>query len=288
MKDQIKNNNRGSMTLEAAVILPLYVFFFISLFSVFYMLHFGQNMTYSLTRAAKQTAVYVCAEDMIEKSSEQIYSAADEEGGEQKSEAIDGINIAQTVLAEGYAMQKLSEYLPDDYRQSSGLKGNISLVRSNVSGVNEIIDLRASYTLQPTFNFFNLPGVKFASRARTKAWTGWDDGCGKREDKEDERMVYVAENGEVYHLSKSCTHLDLTIYPVEGTRLESERNASGAKYKPCEKCGADLNMRLVYITREGDRYHSSLSCSGLKRTVYEVPLSSVKGKRLCSRCAGTK
>lgn len=284
----MKNNNRGSMTLEAAVILPLYVFFFISLFSVFYMLHFGQNMTYSLTRAAKQTAVYVCAEDMIEKSAEQINQAADEEGGEQKSEAIDGINIAQTVLAEGYAMQKLSEYLPDDYRQSSGLKGNISLIRSNVSGVNEIIDLRASYTMQPKFNFFALPDVKFASRARTKAWTGWDDGRGKRVDKEDERMVYVAENGEVYHMSKSCTHLDLTIYPVEGASLESERNASGAKYKPCEKCGADRNMRLVYITREGDRYHSSLSCSGLKRTVYEVPLSSVKGLRLCSRCAGTK
>ena len=87
----------------------------------------------------------------------------------------------------------------------------------------------------------------------------------------------------VYHRDYHCTHLELSIHMVLQSEIESLRNEGGGKYHPCQHCikGAGGG---VYITDTGDRYHSSLSCSGLKRTIYAVPLSEVAGKGACSRC----
>ena len=70
---------------------------------------------------------------------------------------------------------------------------------------------------------------------------------------------------------------------VQGKEISGLRNESGGRYYACEHCGGK-GGGPAYITDYGDRYHSSLSCSGLKRTVYAVPLSEVIGKGACSKC----
>ena len=115
---------------------------------------------------------------------------------------------------------------------------------------------------------------------RIKEWKGNKKaGVGS----EDDETVYITETGLVYHKDYHCTHLDLSIHMVQTSDISSMRNADGGKYYACEHCmrnGGDG----VYITDTGDRYHSSLSCSGLKRTVYAVPISEAVGKGACSRC----
>ena len=79
-----------------------------------------------------------------------------------------------------------------------------------------------------------------------------------------------------------CSHIHLSIHSVEKTQLGAMRNENGEKYHPCEECGGGTGN--VYITDTGNRYHSSLECSGLKRSIVKVPVTQVKDRRPCSRC----
>ena len=101
-----------------------------------------------------------------------------------------------------------------------------------------------------------------------------------------EEYVYVTESGQVYHVSRNCTHLKLSVRQVSFLEAQMSRNENGEVYGACEKCCEGAGVKTVYITSEGDRYHFERECPGLKRTIYCVPVSQVPDYRICSRCAG--
>lgn len=103
----------------------------------------------------------------------------------------------------------------------------------------------------------------------------------------EDTYVYVTPNGSVYHLSGDCTHLDLSIERVSFARACASKNQYGERYRACEFCGRNPGA-LVYITSEGNCYHSERSCSGLKRTVRQIPLREAGGRSCCIRCMSGK
>ena len=113
-----------------------------------------------------------------------------------------------------------------------------------------------------------------------KPWTGYIHTSGFSEVKREE-SVYVTEYGEVYHTKRSCTHLSLSIKTTLFEKINKER------YEPCELCVNKEQMwkgKMIYITDWGERYHMSVSCSGLKRTVYSIAKSETGGMRECLSC----
>lgn len=116
--------------------------------------------------------------------------------------------------------------------------------------------------------------------------------CGKTEEEADEeegeakQMVWVTENGSVYHTDSSCSHINLSIQVSSPGALAWKRNQDGEKYKECEQCvGNGAAGAEVYYTKYGNRYHNSLSCKGLKRKVKLVALEQTDGLPQCSKCA---
>lgn len=161
-----------------------------------------------------------------------------------------------------------------------GKSGGIDCGRSWISSRTGIGELTAEYKIKLPIPAFKVPPMTYRQTIRIKAWTGYEkEAFGSDSDE----TVYVTETGIVYHKDYHCTHLELSIRMVSPEEIGNLRNTGGGKYYPCEHCMKN-NGAGVYITDTGDRYHSSLSCSGLKRTVYAVPLSEVIGKGACSRC----
>ncbi|MBE5906953.1 MAG: hypothetical protein E7277_09285 [Lachnospiraceae bacterium] len=109
---------------------------------------------------------------------------------------------------------------------------------------------------------------------------------GFRREREQDEFVYISKTGSVYHRSRSCYHLLVTIRSVNKDVVDTCRNRDGAKYYPCDYCGRYAG-NIVYITPEGNRYHSRKTCKNLLRFIRRVRLAEVEAThRPCKHCGG--
>jgi len=250
-KASLCTRGRGSYTLEAAVILPLMAAFFAAILFFFRVLQVQTQVQEALNYAGRKVA---CEASTI--SSEMALRAS----------------------AEAYFRKELHQYeLPENYVKG-GTRG-ITLLRSDFS--ESYIDLQADYYIRLPISFFTVKGISISQSSKNHKWIG------DREDVQDEDYVYVTETGTVYHRNRKCSYLDLSIQSANYADLEGLRNKNGHKYYACSECVAkNSRLNLVYITDYGTSYHASLSCSGLKRTIYLIPFSEAGGRSPCSKCGG--
>ena len=152
---------------------------------------------------------------------------------------------------------------------------------------DQTIDRSRTVAYHPLGLPFTVPGVQITCRGRVRAWSGRSQElAGEEEQQSGNRLVYVTDYESVYHTTSRCSHLSLTIRQIAFTQAAALRTKNGDRYQACEKCvGKGEVNPLVYITDQGDCYHNSLECSGLKRRVQLVSLSSVDQLECCSRCA---
>ena len=247
-------SHKGSLTVEAACVLPIFLYAVLSFLYFFQAVSLAGCVAEGLQDAAKQMAVYAYAKEAAV--------------GEEKSQAAGMVSLL-------YAKNRIQQAVDED-------APSISLLRSAVLDGDEMIDLVAEYRFRWGTPFFSLPELPVLQRARIRAWTGRSETGEAGGDEKSSEMVYVTVNGRVYHRDRECTHIRLSVHSVSKAQIATLRNTDGGKYYPCEICGGDSSQ--VYITETGDRYHSSVTCSGLKRGVIQVPLSQVEGWPPCSRC----
>lgn len=159
----------------------------------------------------------------------------------------------------------------------------VTLAASDFSE-EDIVDIRVTTSIQIPVPIYNIRKLRFMERGRVRAWTGRSPTEANGEDTEEEgEMVYVTATGTVYHTDAECTHIRLSVKSASAASMDSRRNTGGGKYYSCS-CYEAHPSETVYYTTHGTRYHSSRSCSSLKRTVRKVELSSVSGLKPCSKC----
>ncbi|MBO5144723.1 MAG: hypothetical protein J6C19_04215 [Lachnospiraceae bacterium] len=256
---------KASMTVEACFVLPFFLFAFLNMISIIELYRLQGNMSAAMHAAAKEMAVYGYEYQEIKGSPAGVAES-----------------LGLTYL---YASNQVKRRLGTDYLDSSPIAGgasSISWLKSSVMQENDCIDLVAEYRIQPPAAIVGYHERFLYNRIRTRAWTGYDNTEGSG-DNTGEEIVYITPEGKVYHKTRGCTYLKQSLSAVDMSFMETERNQNGQKYYPCEECGAACKD-TVYISNYGNKMHSSLSCSKLKRTILAVPISQTEGRAPCSKC----
>lgn len=257
---------KASMTVEACLVLPLFMFAFLNIISIVEVYRLQGNMSAAMHDTAKQMAVYGYEYRKI--------------GGGSAGKAE---SLGLTYI---YAAGKVRSKLGTAYLNNAPLAGGaskISWLRSSVMQDEDCIDLVAQYPVKPPAAVVGWRQRYMYNRIRTRAWTGYDNAGNNHNNADEEKIVYITPEGTVYHCSRGCSYLKLSITAVDQSLLETQRNQDGEKYYPCGECGKS-GKSVVYITGYGNRYHTTLGCSGLKRTVMAVPISEAGGRGACSKC----
>ncbi len=264
-----RSSPSASITVEAAMVLPVFIFFFVNILGAFNILKINCDMQAALHQTGNEVAI---------RAFDLRYA----------SDLEDVNGIAESVLGTAYVSGKVKNYLGNEYLNNSCITGGasgISFLQSRIMLEDDLIDIVASYKVHSMIRVFGFTDFTVQNRYFGHAWTGYDlNNSSHNPDLELEEMVYVTEYGEVFHRDINCTHLKLSITPVNKKEVSNKRGIGGGKYHKCEYCGSKNDNGTLYITNYGDKYHTSLSCPGLKRTIYMVPISEVGGRGPCSKC----
>lgn len=261
---------RASMTVEAAFVLPIFLFCFMNVLFSFRMLETQSRVLSSIHQVGNEICFYGY-------------------GNKYMPDALPDKAVS-FVLSEGYVRGKTIQKLGDSFLKSSAIKGGamgLSFAGSQIMEHNDIVDIQVHWWTRLFIGKYKYGFLGFATGTRYygRAWTGYEaDDIGEFAEQTD-RIVYITEHGTVYHNARDCYHLTPTIMQVSASSVDEKRNQSGQRYSVCMYCGEKNILQAVcYITPEGERYHNNPNCSGLKRTIYAVPLSSVSDKVPCMSC----
>lgn len=236
---------KGSITLEAAIVIPIIMEFLLIFVLIFQILRMEEGVHEALNYAARKTAGMAAWEES---------------------------EPALLIGAEAYFRKGLKECLPSN--EHWAIKNtHITLLGSKVE--DNYVQLQATYAIKYSGILLNRRFLTVVQNSCSRLWTG--------EKLPYETWVYVTDQGECYHSSRFCRTLLITPRKIHSGELVFTRNSSGARYDPCTECIVG-DVDYVYITDHGECYHGKLTCAHLKRSIERVKWEQVKQKRGCAYC----
>lgn len=281
------------------MVLPLFVFAVLLFIYLFQLMELQLKMQSALNQTAEQTASYGYllgrvfavsqdkAEDMLEKSG--LFS---EDGLFSVDDTGDWImELLSTSMAEPAFRQITSRYMDAEdvllLRIVNGWEG-VDFSGSCLQDDANCVVVKVKYYVRVPFVPELFSQIELSQSAVCRSFCGDRAHVvldGEEEQEQEEGVYYLTPNGSVYHVSKECSYLKITVLTTDGTKIEDLRNSNGGKYYPCERCvkGEERNG-LVYYTKNGSSYHAGSDCSSLKRTVQEASIEMIEGLPPCSRC----
>ena len=272
---------KGSLTVEAALVVPISFLAVILFFNLFLFLQVQVRVEKELTEITREL---MPVGTILSKVTETGSGSPEEKNGTER--------LLRKLGTEGYLTLRISERLEKEkwIRLIQNGTDGFSFIGSSIYENGMDIRIFVSYAFQPDSGVFHWGGIPVKQQVVARGFGG----AGRtpapqrpEEEQDDENVVYVADNATVFHRKADCTYLKITVRTVSAEQLPKERNSSGGKYYACEYCG-DSPAIIYYIAEYGDRYHTTVSCRSLRRSVSEISEEEAleRGLRACSKCGG--
>lgn len=260
----LSNSADGSLALEAALALTLFLFACVCLAAPIKLFDQQRKIQGALEQAGEDLSRYAYVKYCLDK-------------GDGEVECRDDI---ASILTIGYVRQKVMSVV--DQRMIR----QVSLVESRILE-DDMICLRVSYRFYLPVAFPGISSIPMEAVCVRRAWTGAEGGrhsaSGASGEVEDP-IVYVGKGSTRYHLSARCHYLHNNLQAVGSGEVSGLRNAEGGRYSPCKRCVSGTPGGTVYVMPSGSSYHTSPDCTAIVAYVRAVRKSTVAYLGACSYC----
>lgn len=267
----------AGMTVEAAFVLPLFVFFSVALIMPIEWLDTQRKIQTVMERFCEDLSQYAYVAELRDWNDKNIIL-------EENMVNENLISVFSDFAAELWIKGKTETYTDQ-----------IQIKTSQVQGEDEMVCFELSYKEMIPFFSSLTDGVTMNVAAERRCWVGLDgklkeSGRGTEQTERETGMVYVGANMGRYHMYRDCHYISNAYRAVSYQEIENLRTPNGTKISSCSYCiEGELEMEnIVYITQNGEHYHSRKDCSAMNVYVRQVPLGEVEYLGLCSYCARRK
>lgn len=272
LSDLLLISLKGSMAVEAAIGLSLFLFFIVLLMLPMKIMNTRRQVQAALENVGEKAAQYIYIEEQTKKG---FFINTGKISGEDTNIFLKSITAAMIERE----MHKILD---------TKAVGKLSAARSRIMADGENIDLIIDYEINLPFPVFRLESVKQTARCCRRAWIGIDGLLGVGDSgqlSEENQTVYIGKGSTRYHTSRLCHYLYNQLTAVDYEQLETARNTNGGKYYPCSRCAGGIKEGTVYIMPSGISFHKDSSCSSITAYVKAVPLNEVEYLGPCTYCS---
>lgn len=251
VRDNKSRCRRASLTVEAALVFPVFFFSVYMLWQLFLLLLFQMNICHGMTKTAME---YAHLGYPARKSEEQD---------------VDISLLYQPLLWNALPESERAEGIWVDCRSEED--GTLQVKVYYRFACETVFFTKFTIPVEQNFRFY-----PYLGKTERDVFAE-----GETEPKD---IVYMTEYGSVYHESRACSYLNVVVRPVAATGIDKERNSSGRRYTLCERCDDRPATTTVYISSGGEKYHLAAACPALKRTVQEKERKEVEHIPACHKC----
>lgn len=269
----------AAMTVEAALVLPFFLFFFMNLMSLGEMMRLHSKLQLAMWEVGNRMSIYgtVLESDFLKTDTEDKLEDAKKEAG-----------LLDVAFSHTYLKHEIVEYLGRDYLEQSPLTYGtmgLSFLGSDLITDSGQIQIEMNYSVSPCLSVPGFSSFLMENRYCCHLWTGYEI-PGTKEAETTEKIYYVTEHGEVYHTGRDCRYLKVSKECVSAKDLLLRRSETGDKYVACKMCERKEFSGVYWITKGGACFHMTEDCPALKRTVFTITEKELAGYRPCSKCGG--